>query len=125
VSRPARKVRLDDVRELEQSHAVGDAAPVALNALRELFLGPAELGEEALIGLRFLHRVQILAEQVLDQGQLEALRVGHLANDRGDVDKAGQLGGPPAALADDQLIAFTNASDDDGLEYAALRQRCC
>jgi hypothetical protein len=37
-----------------------------------------------LIGLRRLDRIQILAQQVLDECELDALRVGGLAHDRGN-----------------------------------------
>ena len=116
------QVRLDDLGELQQAQAVGDAAAVALDALGQLFLRPCELGEQALIGLRLFHRVQVLAQQVLHQGQLEALRVGRLADDRGDPGEAGQLGGPPAPLAHDQLVTIAQAPYDNRLQDAALRQ---
>ncbi len=93
------QIGLDDLGKLEQPQAVRDAAAISLNALGELFLGPSKLGEQPLIGFRFLHRVEIFAQQVLHERQLEALRVGHFPNDRGDPGEAGQLGGAPPALA--------------------------
>ena len=57
------------------------------------------------IGLGLFHRVQVLAQEVLDERDLEALDVGGVPHDRGDPVEAGLARRSPAPLAGDQLIA--------------------
>ena len=56
-------------------------------------------------GPRLLHRVEVLADHVLDQRRLEALVLRRGPDHRGDAVEAGLLRGAPAALAGDQLVA--------------------
>jgi len=57
---------------------------VERHAVRELLLRPAELREQLLIRLGLLHRVEVLAQQVLDERDLETLSVGRLTRDGGN-----------------------------------------
>src|SRR6266540_7499150 len=101
---PAAQVGLDLVRQPEQPQGVRDGGPVAPDPLRELLLGPAELGQEVPVGLGFLHGDQVFAEQVLDQRQLEALGIGRFPHDRGDPLESGLTCRPPATLSGNELI---------------------
>ena len=92
--------------ELEQAQEVGDRGAVLAGALRHLLLGEAEFAGEALVGAGLLDGVEILALEVLDDGDLHGLLVGDLADDGGDGGFAGALGGEPAALSGDELEAF-------------------
>jgi hypothetical protein len=118
------EIGLDELGQLEQAQAVGNAAAITRDSLAQLLLRPRELGEQTLIGLRFFHRIQIFTQEVLDEGELEALRVARLANDRGNRGQPGELRRPPAPLAHDQLVAVAQTSDHDRLEHTALAQRC-
>ena len=69
------KVRADELGQLEQTETVRDRAPILAHPLGQIFLGPAELGEQPLIGLGLLDRIQVLTQEVLDERELEALRV--------------------------------------------------
>ena len=106
VSRPARRSSWMMVRQSEQPETVGDRAPILADPLGQLLLGPAELREQLLIGLGLLHRVQVLAEEVLDERQLQALGVRSLTHDGGDPLEPSLAGRPPPPLAGDQLPAI-------------------
>src|SRR4029079_5966738 len=117
------QIRLDGIGQLQKTQAVCDAAPVPRNSLGELFLRPPKLGEQPLVGFRLFHRVQVLAEQVLHQGQLEGLGIGRIPDHGRDSGYSSHLCGTPAALADHQLIGLAEAPDNHGLQEAALLQR--
>ena len=53
-----------------------------VDELAELLLGMAIFVDQALIGLRLLDRVEVLALDILDQRDLERLVVAELADDR-------------------------------------------
>src|SRR5207247_1724187 len=80
----AAQVGLDRLRQPQQPQRVGDRRAVEAHALRELLLCPAELREQLLIRLGLLHRVEVLAEKVLDERDLETLRIGRLTHDGGN-----------------------------------------
>src|SRR5438105_6199587 len=81
--------------------------------------------DQLLIPFRLLDRVQILALDILDQGQLGGGRLVDLADDRRDRVQPGALRRAPAALAGDDLIALAVAvrPQQDRLEHAALGNR--
>ena len=78
--------RLDQLERLvgkvEQADQVGDADAAAADAAAELLLGEAEVVDQRRAGARLLDRVEVLARHVLDQRELEPLRVGLVAHDR-------------------------------------------
>ena len=84
--------------------------------MRELLLRPPELREQFLIRLRLFHRVEVFAQEIFDECDLEALRVGRLTDDGGNAREAGLACRAPAALACDQLIAGAVASHDHRLD---------
>src|SRR6266545_1673021 len=86
-------------RKAQQPQGVGDGAPLFAHSLRQLFLGPAEAHEELVERLSFLHRVEVLTQEVLHQGQFEALGVRHLTQDRRDAGETGLACRAPATLA--------------------------
>src|SRR3990170_5530077 len=118
------KIGLDRLRELEKPEAVGDAAPILADALGELLLGPGELRQELLVGLGLLDGVQVLAEQVLDEGELQALGIRRLAYHCGNLLETRELGCPPAPLSYDQLVPLPGSPDHDRLDDAGLAQGC-
>ena len=72
----------------------------------DLLLGQPELVDRA-GGRRAASsmRAEVGALEVLDEGELELVPVGELADDGGDALEAGEPGRPEAALAGDELVA--------------------
>ena len=71
----------------------------------ELLLGVAVVVDQALIGLCFLDRVEVLALDILDQRDLERLLVAEIADDGGDFVQPRPLRRAPAPFAGDDLEA--------------------
>src|SRR5689334_5546673 len=117
------QIGLDRLGQLQKTQAVRDAAAVARDSLGQLFLRPPEFGEQALVGLRLFHRIEVFAEQVLHQGELEGLGVGRFPDDGRNFHYSSHLCCSPTPLADDQLVALAESPDDHRLQHAALLQR--
>src|SRR5262245_44944278 len=113
----AAQIVLDRLRQTEQTKRVGDRAPLLAHALGQLLLRPPEAREELVEGLGLLHRIQVLAQEVLDERELEALGVRDLTDNRGDAGESCLACRAPAALAGDELIARTLAPNDDRLDH--------
>ena len=80
---------------------------------------------ERLISASDVERVQVLAEQVLRQRQLEGVLVREVADDGGDGFKAGDAGGTPSAFTGHKLVTALGArvvSKENRLNDAALRE---
>ena len=72
----------------------------------------------------FIERREVLALEVLDDGDLERRVVIDLFDHGRHGLQAGPAGGPPAALAGDELVATALAgTDQDRLEDAMLADR--
>src|SRR4029450_9612567 len=112
---PAAQVALDLLGQPQKSEAVRDRGTILPDSLRQLLLSPVELRQELLVGLRCFDRIQVLTQKILDQRELDALRVGPSANDGGDPIQARLASRPPAALAGDELIGSTDSPDNDRL----------
>ena len=98
---PRAQVSLDQGRELEQPQTVGDAAPIAPDALGKLLLGPPELREQSLVGLGLFHRIQIFALDVFDERHFQCKLVWNVAHNGGDFIQAGALCRAPTTFAGD------------------------
>ena len=72
-----------------------------------------------------LDRAEIRALEVLDEGDLELVAIGELADHRGNALEPGQLAGPEAPLTGDELVAVERLGDEDGLEHAVLADARC
>ena len=108
------------VGELEQADQVGDGGAAAADAAGQLLFGQAELLDQGGAGLRLLDRVEVLADHVLDQRRLQPLGLGLVADDRRHLLEPRLLGGAPAALAGDQLVAAVGeGADQQRLDDAA------
>ena len=97
--------RLHLVGEVEQPDQVRDRGAAAADAAGELLLGDAEVVDQGGAGAGLVDGVEVLADHVLDQRRLQALVLGRAADHGRDALEAGLLGGAPAALAGDQLVA--------------------
>ena len=89
----------------------------------DLLLGEAELVLQAVERLRLLDRVQLLALDVLDEGQLEEVLVRDLAHRDRDRGEAGRLRRPEAPLPRDDLVALSPPPHQDRLHDPALADR--
>ena len=84
----------------------------------------AEVLHERRDGVGEFHRVEVLADDVLDQGELEPLALVGVAHEGRDALDAGALRGLPSPLARDQLVAaFGERAHDHRLHEAARAQR--
>ena len=118
---PAVRDRLLDAgRKLEQAEGVRDRRSGPPDARRDLVLAEAELVDQLAVRFRGLERIEILALEVLDEGELELVAVGELADDRGDAFETGRLRSPEPALPGDELVAVDRLGDEDRLEDAVL-----
>src|SRR2546429_479797 len=68
-------------------------------------LEPA-LGDEAGECARLLERIEVLALDVLDEGDGDRSLIRDVADDRRDLREPGHLRGAPAPLAGDDLVAL-------------------
>ena len=89
----------------------------------QLLLGQAQLLLQALIRVRLLERLQLLALNVLDQRQLQQLIVLDGPHPDGDRGEARLLGRSPTPLSRDDLVARSVGAYQDRLEHSALFQR--
>ncbi len=94
-----------------------------VDELAERLLGVAVIGDELAIAFRFLDRVEVLALDVLEQGDLERLGIGKIAHDHRHFVESRLLGRAPAPLAGDDLVAMAVRPDQDRLEHAARLDR--
>ena len=116
--------------QLEQANRVRDLGARATDAVRELLLCDAEVGEQLLVGRRLFERIQLRAVQVLKQRVAQHVLVCGRAHDRGNVFEAGAAARAEAALAHDELVARLarggrrlDLAHDDRLKYAELANR--
>jgi hypothetical protein len=87
--------------KLEEAERIGDGGAIFAGSLADFFGTEREFGAEAAEGVGGFDGIQVLALNVLDEGDFEKAVVGNLPDDYGDVFEAGKLSGPPAALPSD------------------------
>src|SRR5712691_8130657 len=117
------EIGLDRLGQAKEAERIRDRGPVTTDSLRQLILSPAELVEEVPVGLGLLHRVQVLSEEIFDQGELQAFGVARLSHDGRNTVEAGLPRGAPTPLAGDQLIAASGVSDEDRLDHPRYANR--
>src|ERR1700735_3064982 len=113
----------DGLLEAKQTDEICDGGAVLTSALRDLFLGEAEFGAEAVEGAGLFDGVKMLALKIFDKGHLDGGFFGHVAKDHRDARKLGALCGAPASFAGNQLIAQADATDHERLDDAAGANR--
>ncbi len=121
----ARVDHLDDlVGQVEQPHSVRDVGAAASNPLGQDDAGHAQVVEQDGERSGLLDRAEVLADDVLDQRELERPGLVKRVVDEGrDGRLAREFGGAPPALSRDQLIAILDRPDDDRLQDPALPDR--
>ena len=105
LSTPAATRRCTAGESLSSRMVLEICGPGPADPLGQLVVGAAEVLEQLLVGGRLLERVELGAVQVLQQRVAEHVGVVGGPDDRGDPLEPGLLGGPPPALAHDQLVA--------------------
>src|SRR5438034_6770234 len=120
---PALELRLDRVREAEQPQRVRDRRPALPHPLGQLVLREPALVDQVAVRLGFLQRGQVLALDVLDQRELEAVLGPRLAHDHRDPLEPGAQRGAQPPLARDQLVAPRDAARDQRLEESVAADR--
>ena len=112
------------VREVEEAKAVGYGRLRAPHLLGHVPEGQDELVHEHGVGARLLDRSQLLACDVLDEGQEKRVAVVRMPDDGRDGLQSCLPSGSPAALAGDQLPAARRPRPDEhGLDDALLPDR--
>ena len=82
----------------------------------DVLLGELELPDQLRVTLGFLQGIEVLALQILDEGQLEDGAIIGLADDDGHVRQTQELGCPPAPLAGDEFEMAVAFADDQRLD---------
>jgi hypothetical protein len=99
---------LDARRQLEQAQHVGHGRTALAHSAGDVLVRQVELFDQLLVGRRFLHRVEVLTVQVLNQRLLQRGGLVDLSDDGGDGLQAGPLRRAPPPLPRDQLIAVSS-----------------
>ena len=89
------------VGQVEEADQVGDRRAAAADAPGQVLLGDVELLDQRRAGPRLLDRVEVLADHVLDQRDLQPLGLLGVADDGRHLVEARLLGRAPAPLAGD------------------------
>ena len=98
--------RADRLRQVEQAQQVRHRRARAADGLRSLLVRELEFADQARERERLLERVQVLALDVLDEGERDGVLVVDAPQHRRDLVQARHLRGAPAALAGDDLVAL-------------------
>jgi hypothetical protein len=107
------------VRQAEEAQVVGHGRPVLAHPVSELFLGEAELLDQGLEGPGGLHGAEVLALNVLDEGDLQGVLGACILQDGGDLLEAREPGGAVSPLPRDEAeTAVPFALQENGLEHA-------
>src|SRR5262249_25178972 len=99
--------------QLQQANGVGNRGAILAGSFRNGFLGQLNLVHQAFKRARSLHRVEILALDVLNQRHLQCKFVGNFADDGSYFCQSCSLSSTPAAFPGDQLIAIANGPYHD------------
>ena len=102
--------------QTEEAERIGNTAPALAHLLGDRFLLQAEFIDQAQIGFRLFDRIEIVALDVFDDGELELLLFGRIPYDDRDGLESDPLGRLETPLAGNELIALAFATDDERLQ---------
>jgi hypothetical protein len=114
---------LDRVWQAKQAKEVCDSGSILPGAVGDFLMRKVEIVGKALEGLRGFDRVQILALDVFDKGELKELIVGEILNDYGHLRQSGYTGGAQPAFARDKLKPLAMTANDERLDNAVRHNR--
>jgi hypothetical protein len=109
---------LDGLRQAQEANEIGNAGAILASAVCDFLVGEAEVVGEAFEGLRGFDGVEVLALDVLDEGELQELIVGEVLDDHRDLSEAGYSGSAESALAGDELESVAMMADNERLDDA-------
>src|SRR5438552_2217252 len=109
----ARQLALDRLGKPQQPERVRDRRAALADARGDLFLRVTEVVEQALVRRRFLERREVVALDVLDERELEALAIGDLAHDDRHLAESGETRRAEAPLTGDELVAAVAVGADE------------
>ena len=113
---------LDRVGELEKAEVVRDRRSPETHPLGDGFLRQLQPIHHLPEPTRPFDRVEVLALEVLDEGELEHVVVGDLRPDDGrNGPQSGFAGRAPASLPRDELVAVFDLPNDHRLEDAVVQ----
>ena len=96
-------------------------AAAAAYGFREDFLGMGKLVHQTLVGVRLLDRAEILALQVLDEGDFKRILIAQDAHEDGHLVQLRALCGAPSPFAGNNLVfgrATRQTADNNRLQNA-------
>jgi hypothetical protein len=111
---------LDPRGELQEPKRIRHGRSSLTDSRGEVFLAEPEFLDQLPVGIGRLERIEVLALEVLDQGELELVPVGQLPNHGRDPVEAGCLSSALASLAGHQLVSIDRLGDQDRLQDAVL-----
>ena len=106
--------------ELQQAQLVGHGGLALADARCRLLLAQPIAADELGQACGLFQIVQVLALEILHQGDEAGLGVVQDQQDAGDAAQSGKLGRPEPPLPGDKLIAVGPAPDRQRLQYAVL-----
>ena len=108
------------VLQVKETECVGDRASVHAHTLCDLLVAQAELVDEPPKRLGLLHRVEVLALEVLDDGPLGKLTIIQVPHNGGHSVEPGQLRSPPATLTGNELVTAGRIRPDHNRLHQAV-----
>ena len=104
--------------QVQQSQRVCHCRTTFANSPCDVLLRQLELIRQALVGTCLLHRIEVLALQILDECELQRLGIVSISHDHRDSGEAGATCGAKAALAGDELESAGGLADHQRLQKA-------
>ena len=114
---------LDLLGEGQKAHGVGNGGAGSAHPLGSFLLGQAIVLDEGAVACSFLHGVQVLPLEILDQSHRHGFLVGQFPNHHRHFVHAQHSRCTPAAFAGDDLIIQPQRTHQNGLDHAVLLNR--
>src|SRR5262245_3555663 len=102
-------------RQAKEAHEIDDRSAVFACAAADLLGIETQLLHHAIEGDRGFDGIEVLALNILDQGDFQKTFIRDLLDHDGHFRDTCELGCPPAAFPCDELIPSTELSNDKGL----------
>ncbi len=109
---------LDVCGQFEEAERICDRTALLSGAAGDFVVAELELAGETVECVGYFDGIEVLALDVLDEGDLEEAVVGDVLDGNGNIGDAGEACGTPAAFAGDELVAAVPWADDEGLNDA-------